>query len=176
MKVPQPAQVPKLDPQQVEILGRNLLITELVRAGIEVATPLRDHGIDIIAYVDIDEQAGMTSARSRFMAVPIQMKAATLQRFSLHRKYARLSNLLLVYVWNVTGLAPPQYFALTYAEALHVAEQSGWTSTKSWNTSEKGKQGKYSATKVSAKLLERLEPFRMTPGTWKSKLRHISAS
>ncbi len=33
-----------MDTQVTEILGRNWLINELLRAGLEVATPLRDRG------------------------------------------------------------------------------------------------------------------------------------
>lgn len=40
----------KLDSQAVEILGKNKLINELLKAGLEVASPIRDRGIDLIAY------------------------------------------------------------------------------------------------------------------------------
>ena len=39
-----------VDSQLIEIIGRNRLINELLRGGLEVATPLRDRGIDLIAY------------------------------------------------------------------------------------------------------------------------------
>ncbi len=42
-----------IDPQVVELLGRNKLISDLLRAGLEVALPMRDRGIDLIAYVDL---------------------------------------------------------------------------------------------------------------------------
>ena len=37
-----------LDSQQVEIIARNWLTTELVIAGFEVALPLRDNGVDLL--------------------------------------------------------------------------------------------------------------------------------
>lgn len=37
-----------LDTQQVEIIGRHWLIGEAVRAGLEVAEPVRDNGIDLL--------------------------------------------------------------------------------------------------------------------------------
>ena len=40
----------QMDTQMIEIMGRNRLIDELLRAGLEVALPLRDRGIDLIAY------------------------------------------------------------------------------------------------------------------------------
>lgn len=41
------------DSQVVELLGRNRLIEELLLAGLEVALPLRDRRIDLIAYADL---------------------------------------------------------------------------------------------------------------------------
>src|SRR5205085_571466 len=61
---------PSTDGQIVELRGRNWLVGELLRAGLEVARPERDRGIDLIAYADLD-------ATGRFVARPIQMKAAT---------------------------------------------------------------------------------------------------
>ena len=60
-----------MDSQTIEILGRNRLVDELLVAGLEVATLLRDRGIDLIAYVDLAADA------SKFAAVPISMKAAS---------------------------------------------------------------------------------------------------
>ena len=35
-----------------EYRGRNLLIDQLLRAGVEVAMPIRERGVDQIAYAD----------------------------------------------------------------------------------------------------------------------------
>jgi hypothetical protein len=43
-----------MDTQLTELIGRNWLVNELLRAGLEVATPLRDRGIDLIAYFDLE--------------------------------------------------------------------------------------------------------------------------
>jgi hypothetical protein len=69
----------------VEIIGRNYLVSMVVSDGLEVARPERDRGVDLIAYLDLDE------AR-RFVACPIQMKAATTASFSLFSKYDALRN------------------------------------------------------------------------------------
>ena len=58
---------PRNDPQLVELRGRNWLTSQLLQAGLEVARPERDRGIDLIAYRDIDE-------KQQFLAYPIQMK------------------------------------------------------------------------------------------------------
>ena len=34
------------DSQVIELLGRNLLVAELLQAGLEVALPIRDRGLD----------------------------------------------------------------------------------------------------------------------------------
>lgn len=47
---------PPLDTQQLELIGRSLLVGELLRDGLEVALPERDRGIDLIAYVEGDRQ------------------------------------------------------------------------------------------------------------------------
>ncbi len=58
-----------VDTQTIEIVGRQRLSGELLAAGLEVAMPLRDRGIDLIAYADLDRQV------KRFTAKPIQMKS-----------------------------------------------------------------------------------------------------
>lgn len=86
----------KKDTQLVEIIGRNRLINELLVAGIEVAQPLRDRGIDLIAYIDIDDEV------EKFTAIPIQMKAASARVFSINRKYEKfLPNLVIAFVWGL---------------------------------------------------------------------------
>lgn len=139
-----------MDAQQVEILGRHLLIEHLVRAGLEVAIPLRDRGIDLIAYADV-------SSDHRFWARPIQMKASSKRSFSLHRKYEKFPELLLAYVWSLQERAEAMVFVLTYGEALKVMEAMGYTETESWT------KGQYNTSKPSKRLLELLEAYRATP-------------
>ena len=83
------------DSQVIELLGRNLLVAELVQAGLEVALPIRDRGIDLIAYADVGE--GLLE----FSACPIQMKAASKCSFSINSKYGVFPGLLIAFVWNV---------------------------------------------------------------------------
>lgn len=71
--------------------GDNLAV---LRAGIEVARPERDRGVDLIAYVDRDARLG------RFVARPIQMKAATKRVFSLDPKCANFP----VCSWSMFGI------------------------------------------------------------------------
>ena len=144
-----------LDAQLVELAGRNWLAAQLQRSGIEVARPERDRGVDLIAYIDRDTRV------PNFVALPLQIKAATCEVFSLNTKYAKFPGLVLVYVWNLADSAKTKCFALTYPEALHVAEQMGWTQTNSWAL-----QGSYSTTRPSKRLCALLAKYEMTAEKW----------
>lgn len=148
-----------LDAQQVELVGTSWLIAQLVADGLEVARPERDHGIDLIAYLD----------DGKFRAVPIRLKAATGRGFELMRKYERLGpRLLLVFAWNIRNPSKTSGYALTYQEALKVAKESGWTKTASWERTG------YSSLRPSRRIVELLEPYRMGPGHWAQKITEVS--
>jgi hypothetical protein len=146
-----------IDTQVIEIIGRNYLVNQLYAAQVEVARPERDKGVDLIAYVDIND---------KFHAVPIQMKVATQGRFSIYDKYEKFNDLLLVYIWNLTAddVSKAEVYALTYAEAVQVATDMGWTESNSY------KSGGYSS-KISKKLQEKLHPFKMDSAEkWRKRL------
>ncbi len=148
-----------MDSQVVELLGRNRLIDELLRSGLEVALPIRDRGIDLIAYADLESKV------PSFIAKPIQMKAASQRSFSLDRKYAKFPDLILAYVWNLERAASTVTFALTYREAFEVAMTMGWTTTNSWTS-----KGYYVNNNPGSRLLTLLKPHRMTPKRWWRKV------
>jgi len=156
-----------MDSQTVEIVGRNYLVSQLVRDGLEVARPERDRGVDLIAYLDLDETGG------GFIACPIQMKAATSRQFGLARKYEKFSRILFAYVWNVHDPNEACAYALTYSEAFGIAEAMGYTKTGSWMGSTKSAAGRgsYDTTNPSVKLTGLLQPYRMGLGDWKQKVR-----
>lgn len=147
-----------VDGQLVEILGRGRLVGELLRAGLEVALPTRDRGVDLIAYADLGERI------SKFVAKPIQMKAALGRSFGVWRKYEN-PDMLLAFVWHLDGAAVPQTYALTVPEANGVASAMGWTSTPSWT-----EKGGYSTTRPGRRLLELLAPHAMDERRWWSKV------
>jgi len=144
-----------LDTQVVELLGRHRLMGELLRDGLEVAVPARDRGVDLIAYADLSLQVAMFAAR------PIQMKAFSIRGFSVARKYTKIADLILAYVWHVGGEEPAVTYALPHTRVVKVAEEMGWTETASWQDG-----GAYTTTNPSQKLLGLLEPHRMQPGSW----------
>jgi hypothetical protein len=143
-----------MDGQIVEILGHNQLTSELFRAGLEVSLPVRDRGIDLIAYADL-----FTNVQA-FVARPIQMKAASNRSSGLDQKYAKFPNLLIAYVWHLDRPEAVVTFALTYDEAFRVAQKMGYTETPSWE------QGNYVTNKPGVKLRDGLEPYRMTSDKW----------
>ena len=143
-----------LDTQLVELLGRQRLIAELVRDRLEVALPVRDRGVDLIAYADLSRQV------STFAARPIQMKASTAAGFGVYGKYERVADLILAFVWHLETPDAAVTYALTHPQVVAVAETLGWTKTKSWE------EGKYITTKPSKELVALLEPHRMKQGEW----------
>lgn len=148
-----------LDPQQVELIGRSLLVGELLRDGLEVALPERDRGIDLIAYVD-----GLSEPGGTFTARPIQLKARTEPAFSVHRKYERIPSLLIADIWYVQRPVDLEIYCVTYVEALAIATTMGWTKTPSWEA------GMYRMNRPSVRLRQLLGPYRMGPGKWRTKV------
>lgn len=132
----------------MEILGRSILKTELIRAGLEVATPERDNGIDLVVY--------RWRLPGDFVAVPIQMKASSNFSFGIDRKYARIPRLVLSFVVGIESGAN-RIISLTYDEALDVASRLGWTRTPSWIDG-----GKYVRQKESRELARCLAPFTVS--------------
>ena len=149
-----------LDSQQVEIVGRHIVIANLIAAGIEVAQPIRDRGIDLIAYGD-------GKGGGEFQACPIQIKASTNEGFNLDKKYERFHNLRIVYVWKARVPADSEIYALTYAQAQAVIQGMGYDITQSWDR----ENGRYAVTKPSLKLKKILQGHQIkTPNDWFDKL------
>ena len=148
----------KKDTQLTELAGRFALISQLTKDGLEVALPIRDRGIDLVVYADLEEQG------TQFVACPIQLKVTTGRRFDLDSKYARIANLLLVYVWDVQEADQSRTYALTYSEALDIYTKRGFTKTATWE------KGKYSVPSPGPGLVKMLEPFLMKPEGWRERI------
>jgi hypothetical protein len=144
-----------MDTQLIEIVGRNRLVNELLRSGLEVAVPARDRGVDLIAYADLH------STVSNFIARPIQMKAATGSYFSIDRKYERLRDLILAFVWNLDDSSGGVTYAMSYPEAVEIGDALGWTQTVSWM-----ENNTYTTTRPSRELKALLERYRMNAKGW----------
>ena len=156
------------DTQITALAGHHYLISQLLAAGIEVATPVRDHGIDLIAYVDRIEATG------QFFACPIQLKTNEDERFSLHRKYENFPNLLMVYAWNISSTTSRTLYALTYREAEKLLQKgpkgTDHTKTNSWTK----ENGSYHF-RVNADWQDLLKPYQMTESKqWEEKILEVS--
>ena len=147
------------DSQLTELVGRHFLISQLIASGLEVATPIRDRGIDLIAYLDLNAET------DQFLACPIQMKASKEARFSLEQKYKKIANLLVTFVWHLENPAKTCIYALTYNQAFEMLNSRGHCETFSWRE----KHG-YSVPNPSGSWLEELEPYRMTPFNWRERI------
>ncbi|MGH9511757.1 MAG: hypothetical protein ACRD2U_06435 [Terriglobales bacterium] len=149
-----------MDAQVIELIGRNRLVSELLRDGLEVAAPARDRGIDLIAYADRVPDV------PTFIACPIQMKAASNESFSVDRKYSNIANLIIAYVWHIHDPDKTVTYALTYNEVRGIAEKVfDLENSVVWR-----QRGYHATSKPSRKLLENLEPHRMTDGKWWQKV------
>ena len=154
-----------MDSQTIELLGQHRLASELLRAGLEVSFPSRDRGVDLIAYVDLDEEIG------QFIAKPVQMKAASQRSFGIWKKYLKIHDLILAFVWHLDGSREPETYALTCDEAIAIGEAMGWTKTASWN-----EKGGYSTTRPGKKLCKLLAPHCMTPELWWAKITTVPST
>lgn len=148
----------ELDSQQVEILGRNRIKAALIEAGLEVATPERDNGIDLIAY--------RWSTSGLFSARPVQIKAASGFAFGIERKCERIPGLIMAFIMGARRETYTIY-AMRYSDLLAIATQRGWTETASWTAGDK-----YVLTRASAELDDALRPFVATPRTWPRFFEH----
>lgn len=145
------------DSQRVELAGRNLLASQLLLAGYELARPERDRGVDLIVYDD---------RGARFFARPIQMKAYSQAGVIADHRYADIPELLLVYVWHVAEPAKARYFAMTYPETAKLAADLGWADTASWRT-----EKRYTTTQPSLRVRDALAPYEMvTPNDWRRRM------
>jgi hypothetical protein len=159
----------KMDTQQIGIIGKHILIADLLLAGLEVAEPIRDHGIDRIVFRDsnVDSEDPV-----KFSARPIQLKTSSKKTFELYRKYDRFDELRIVYVWNAESiwvegfLSRPVIYCLKYKDAEEILKAGKHTETKSWNP------GRHWFTNnPSPEMVKRLEKFQVkSPKDWLKSL------
>lgn len=147
-----------MDSKLVEVIGRNYLVVELLSAGLEVATPARDRGIDLLVYED-------QNGSGRFNARPVQLKAAWKQSFGIQKKYDKFPELMLIHIWGLHEIGSAESFAMTQEDAVHIGELMGWTRTKSWT-----EKGAYIQTSPSKKLRSLLEPYLVLRDCWREVL------
>jgi hypothetical protein len=145
-----------MDAQVVEVLGRHLLVDQLLRAGVEVAQPIRDRGVDLIAY----RERGADHLRCQ--AFPIQLKACSDRAWNIDRKYVDVPGLIIAHIWYVARPTDAVIYAMYYDQALAIAEAMKYAASSSWRDG-----GYYATTSPAARLVELLGEYRMTPQRWR---------
>lgn len=153
-----------MDTQQVEIIGRNLLVSACVADGLEVSQPLRDRGIDLIIFDD-------NARHGQFSALPVQLKASSSRSFSVHAKYAKFPNLLMAYTWYSDNPVDARLYIMTYKDALRIADATGWLNTPSWING-----GGYSTQAPSKKIETMLLEYEYIPGRIKQIMENITVN
>lgn len=147
----------KLDTQIIELLGRNRLVDDILRGGLEVAMPARDSGIDLIVFF-----TGV-SDQSRFCARPIQLKASSKESFGIHQKYEKFPDMLIAHVWHVNTREDIEVYVMSYRQSIQIGDAMGWTEKPSWRN---GKA--YTTSSPSKKLKDLMLPFLTTADDWKT--------
>ncbi|MFE3557294.1 hypothetical protein ACFXKW_20865 [Streptomyces sp. NPDC059193] len=148
------------DTGATEVLGRSWLTTELIRSAVEVARPERDIGVDLIAYT-----SGAT------WMLPIQLKTIGLTGLTVFRKYVD-EPVALVYVLlgdrdgGFAGRTETTAYLLTPEEAWELPTALGQKFDPDFNT--------YRFSSLTRALVEKLEPHRVPPGTWRERLAQLA--
>ena len=134
------------DGQLVEIVNTHKVIASALEAGLEVARPERDDGVDLIIY---------SRKGGPWVSAPVQIKS----RFNIQKKYDERPGLVMCFVCGET------IYVLTHEKAKEIATARGYTNTESWNKP----GGGYSCT-VGDALAEDLRPWIATRERWASLL------
>jgi hypothetical protein len=133
----------------IELAGRHYLASQLLAAGLHVAEPIVDVGVDLIMWAE-----GSTSF------VPLQLKCTEGCRFGIWKKYEG-SGALIVWIWRVTRPAETEVFALDYQQAVALLEPLGWVNSPSWTA-----RGGVGWPLKKAADIAWLKPFKMDPKRW----------
>jgi hypothetical protein len=151
----------ELDAQTIALLGRDLVIDQLHRAGLEVALPRRDHGIDVIAYVDKGQS---------FQALPIQVKSSAGFRWAVNQKYGPFAEIVIACAMYLADEKTAEVYVLPHTENLAIAERLGLTQrSATWLRPRRPAQGGYIwIDRPRPSLLAELAPHRATPELWRS--------
>jgi hypothetical protein len=154
---------PRRDPQLIEIAGRNWLVSQLIQCGIEVATPERDKGVDLIAYVETQ----------RFRACRIQIKVSTGSAFVAHRE--QYDGMLMVYIWHIDKPQETVAFAMRTWQARRIITANRWDKNQAW----KRKNGYWRKSRVAvdSEFYKRyLQDRKMDMKKWKPTILGASTS
>jgi hypothetical protein len=145
------------DTGATEVLGRTWLTAELTRAGIEVARPERDMGVDLITY----------SADASWM-LPIQLKTIGLSGITVYQKYVGMPiGIIYVLLGDDHGGAAGRPETTAYLLTPEAAWNLPTTLEMKFDPED---HTTYRFASLTRTLTNELEPHRVQPGTWAERL------
>jgi len=118
-----------------EIIHRNELTTLLLRQGYNVFLPVYDHGIDLIAHREADNDFKLVQQKSRW---------------TIARKYVERN------IW-IAFRDGGGWFLAPHDEMVRLGEAAGYTATASWI-----EKGIYHSASMTRNLRERCEKYRLS--------------
>lgn len=99
--------------------------------------------------------------------VYIKLSASAGQTIGVFHINRDIENLYMAYMWNVRDEGEPTLYVISYANAVLLAQNQGWTNAPSW----KQPNGGYTTSKPSDKLLNDLERYKYTTDNLKALLK-----
>lgn len=149
-----------MEKQLIEVIGRSKFTEFAILSGFELATPVRDCGIDCLLYFPCEDDLLNT-------AVPVQLKCYSSQALTVDSKYNRMGNILHIVLWNCLD-TNPKYFALTQKHAMRLAEHFNWNKLSGWVN----KKGRYDATTATPRIIDEMMQYIVTTKTFKETVKH----
>lgn len=145
---------------RTELMGKFWLCNQLAQAGVEIASPARDIGVDLIAY---DADINWT--------LPIQLKVLNTGGLRVEAKY--LSKPLgLVYVLLGDRDGGPVKRPETIAYLL--TPEGAWALPSELGRNIGPDHDYYGFGGLPRRLLSRLDDFRVEPGDWARRLGDVA--
>lgn len=150
-----------MDAMTLRLLGRNRVIDDLLRAGLQTALPLVDGtGIDLFAF-------GMPrGAHERWVSAPVRVRASSGRAFAIDEGADRVPGLLHAFVWGLGG-SDERVYVLNHREARTIAEQMGFALPQT------GQFALYDHQAPTRSLMELIEPYRTGSDRWRDRLNEL---
>ena len=140
--------------QRTELINTHRAIESVLEAGLDVAMPLKDDGIDLVCYV--------SKGDGPWISVAVQVKS----RFEIDKKYLSRPGLVMCFV------SPEKIYVLTHERAVEIALVRGYLNEDnvSWRD-----LGGYSAA-IGQSLSRDLDSCIATPDRWRAIFAEAAAA
>jgi hypothetical protein len=155
----------RVESERLEFARRARLMDELLEEGVNVALPMGECAIDMLAYVNSRTDA------CTVVSVPIKIVSFSSDALSINLERARASGLLIALVRQIGKPEQVRTFAFTPAE-LTVVKMIAMCARG--NSARVGESPSHARTPQSI-LQNALEPFAISPGEWRKKIATIVA-